>query len=71
MVKTTSKTEAELKWWGYRHVEGSIHVKRYFDDRDIGDAWDSDFVQMVTSPFAASNRAEALTIASRILLGAE
>jgi len=48
------------RWWGYRHVDGSVHVKRYFDMRDLDEAADSDFVGAVRGPFTARNREEAL-----------
>ena len=48
------------KWWGYVHVNGTIQVKRYFDERDIDDARCSDFCIMVFPPFEADSREEAI-----------
>lgn len=48
-----------LMWWGYRHVDGSIHVKRFFDDRDIQEADESDFVAVTAGPYEADTREEA------------
>jgi len=48
------------KWCGYRHVDGSIHVKRYFDSRDIQECRESDFVNMIFGPFDADTIEEAL-----------
>lgn len=48
------------QWYGYRHENGSIHVKRYFDQRDTDEALESDFVEAVVGPFYADNREEAL-----------
>jgi hypothetical protein len=48
------------EWWGYLHVDGSVHVKRYFGPKDIAEAWQSDFVQDVTRPFLAEDRDDAL-----------
>ena len=56
-----------LKWWGYLHVNGSIQVKRFFDQRDIDEANESDFVQKTTQPFDAVDRNDALKQASGIL----
>lgn len=49
-------------WWGYRHISGTYQVKRYFDERDIKDAYMSDFVEQVVRPFSAKNREDALKI---------
>ena len=51
------------KWWGYRHANGNLQVKRYFDERDIEDAVDSDFCVSIIYPFDATDRDEALKIA--------
>lgn len=51
-----------MKWWGYRHVDGSIHAKRFFENRDIQEADESDFVAATTSPFEADNREEAIEL---------
>lgn len=47
-------------WWGYLHINGSVQVKRYFDERDLDDAYESDFVDLVIQPFPADGRADAL-----------
>lgn len=50
------------KWWGYRHVNGSLHVKIYFDELDIWEAQESPFVARVAGPWICENREEALKI---------
>ena len=59
------------KWWGYLHINGSVQVKRVFDQRsyDIArqDAQESDFVIAVTWQFDAIDRADALRQAEEIL----
>jgi len=51
------------EWYGYLHVQGSIHLRRYFGDRgDIDEAIESDFVALVKGPFEAESRKEALKI---------
>ena len=46
-------------WWGYLHVDGSVQVKRFFDQRDIDEAVHSAFVARVTGRFEAKNRQDA------------
>jgi hypothetical protein len=48
------------KWWGYLHTEGTLHVKRCFDQRDIDEEYKSPFVSMVAGPWECKNREEAL-----------
>ena len=55
-----NKKDPGLEWWGYLHVNGSVQAKRFFDKRDLDEAWESDFVVHVVGPFPATNRAEAL-----------
>lgn len=47
-------------WWGYLHINGSVQVKRYFDERDLDDAYESDFVDLVIHPFPADGRTDAI-----------
>lgn len=56
------ETENKMQWWGYRHTSGTYQAKRYFDRRDIEEAEDSDFCEIVVGPFLAENREEALEI---------
>lgn len=53
---------SKLQWWGYRHITGTISLKRYWDKRDIQDALESDFVVNVYGPFEADTRDEASDI---------
>ncbi len=50
-------------WYGYRHEDGGIHVKRYFDPGDIREIEESDFVHQHCGPFLAEGRADAMEIA--------
>lgn len=63
-VRRVKKEEkvSNLLWWGYRHVNGVFHVKRFFDDKDIREANESDFCYAVVGPFEAQDRNEALVI---------
>lgn len=54
--------ETKFEWWGYRHTNGNIQAKRYFDRRDLEDADESPFVVKRTEVFLASGREEALKI---------
>ena len=47
-------------WWGYRHTSGTLQAKRYFDKRDLEEARESGFVDIIVPPFEATNREEAL-----------
>lgn len=40
-----------IKWWGYVHVSGSKHVRRYFGIEDIQEAMESPFVKYVYGPW--------------------
>lgn len=50
-------------WWGYVHVDGTLHVKRYFGPEDITDAIDSEFVAHVINPFHATGAEQAAKLA--------
>jgi len=52
----------KLQWWGYKHISGTYQAKRYFDKRDIDEAYESEFCDIVVGPFLAENREEALKI---------
>ena len=59
-----------LEWYGYKHVTGTIHLKRYRPELqagDINEAIESDFVILVKGPFEAESREEALKILRREL----
>jgi hypothetical protein len=49
-------------WWGYKHVNGGYQAKRYFDAKDLVEAENSDFVDIVIYPFPADTREDALEI---------
>lgn len=51
-----------MKWWGYKHTNGSIQVKRCFSLRDIEEANSSPFVLETTEAFNAKDRDEAIKI---------
>jgi hypothetical protein len=50
----------QLQWWGYRHVNGTVQVKRCFDERDITEAKESPFVACVYGPFQCDSREDAI-----------
>lgn len=64
-----NKIMEKLMWWGYRHIDGGIHVKRWFGDPAdyTEDCEGNDFVQRVVPPFAADTRERALEIISQRL----
>jgi len=55
-----------MLWWGYIHINGSIQVKRFFDQADIDDANDSDFVEKTFRPFEARSREDAIEHIKRL-----
>lgn len=50
------------KWWGYIHENGSLHIRRFFDEESINDAYFSPFVKQVFKPFEADSRVHAENI---------
>jgi len=50
------------QWYGYMHIHGPLHAKRFFDDKDLQEARESDFVEAVTGPFWAKDREHAIQI---------
>ena len=48
------------QWWGYKHVNGTYQVKRYFDPLDISEAHESPFVDLVSGPWPCNSRDEAI-----------
>ncbi len=61
----------ELRWYGYRHVDGSIHVKRYLSEMDIKETRRSDFVVYTWGPFTAKDRPDALDRIQSMLRGTQ
>ena len=48
------------KWWAYLHENGTIQVKRFFDEMDLVEAINSPFVHAITRVFEATDREDAL-----------
>jgi len=48
------------KWWGYLHQNGSLHVKRYFDEEAISEAHESPFCWIIAGPWECAGHDEAL-----------
>lgn len=51
----------KILWWGYKHTSGTLQAKRYFDKKDLEEAYESPFCDIIVQPFEAKNREEALT----------
>ena len=61
-----------LQWYAYRHVNGGIHVKRFWGDYgDVTEAQESDFVSKVTNVFRAEDRETAIAKAAKLLGGVQ
>ena len=58
-----------MQWWGYKHINGSIHVKRFFSQEDLTEAAESPFVDCYTRPIDAESREDAITKVTEELLG--
>ena len=57
-----------IEWYAYKHINGSIHLRRWFGDSlDIQEANESPFVESVTKVFTAETRKEALELAKELL----
>lgn len=60
-----------MKFWAYKHINGTIHVKicrgNFWQDA-IDDAFASPFVEDVVVPFEAETRDKAEEVAKEILL---
>lgn len=54
-------------WYGYRHVNGTLHVKRMFTTGDFKEASASDFVLYTIGPFQAKNKVDAMSQVQGIL----
>lgn len=48
------------RWWGYVHTNGSFHLKSYWDSRDIEEANESPFCQIVVGPVFSDSRDRAI-----------
>ena len=51
----------QIKWWGYLHQNGTVHVKRWFGDHGdyTTDCGGNSFVVAVVPPFASPSRVSA------------
>lgn len=59
-MKTETEGKAQtIKFWGYRHTNGSIHLKRYFGQMDIDEAHESPFIDEVFGPWESENFEDA------------
>ena len=50
----------KIMWWGYKHIDGTFKVKRYFDNADIREAEKSEFVKWTVDAFEANSKEDAL-----------
>ena len=55
------KTKTGCHWYAYAHINGSIHAKRYSDQRDIDEANESGFVKEVRGPIEGTKE-DALSL---------
>jgi len=57
----------KLAWWGYKHTNGSLQVKRFFSIEDIFEAQESPFCAIIVQNILAKDRDEALKILEETL----
>lgn len=55
------KTKTGCHWYCYKHINGGLHAKRYFDHEDISEANSSPFVAEVRGPIEGT-REDALAL---------
>lgn len=56
----------KLMWYGYLHKDGTIHVNRYLSEDDFRVTGGSTLVDIITEPFEADDRTEALKIVAQV-----
>ena len=56
-----------LEWYAYKHVNGQLFLRRFFDQGDIDEASSSPFVAKCTSMFEAHTYEEAEEIMKELL----
>ena len=54
----------DIMWWGYKHINGSLHLKRWFGEHEYytGDCKNNEFINIVISPFKAESIEDAMGI---------
>jgi len=67
-MHSIKETQQSPQWFAYRHINGEIHIKRYFNRADITGAMKSDFVKDLLGPFAANSRTDAYMYADTLLI---
>lgn len=50
---------SKLEWYGYKHQNGTYHLKRLWDKKDMHEARESPFVDEIFGPFYSDNLDEA------------
>lgn len=54
-----------MEWYAYKHENGELFLRRFWDYEDIVEASSSPFVVSTIGPFYADNRETALEIMNR------
>lgn len=62
----------KLMWWGYRHSNGTIQLKRWLGDHEdyTTDCTGNPFVLKVVPPFEAATRVQAILELEKRLVNA-
>lgn len=56
-----------MKWWAYKHTNGSVCLFRSYDNDSYNDAADSPFCEKITLEFEAPNRESAMEKSKELL----
>jgi len=56
-----------LEWYAYKHVNGKLFLRGFFDQGDIDEASSSPFVEKCTHMFEADTHEEAVKIMEVLL----
>jgi len=56
-----------LEWYAYKHSNGKLFLRRFFDQGDVDEAASSPFIEKCTSMFEANTYEEAEEIMKELL----
>lgn len=55
-----------IEWYTYKHINGEIHVRRYFSSLDIEECESSPFVLHTFGPYEALSHKDAVHRAQQV-----
>ncbi len=57
----------DQQWFGYEHINGTLHVKRYLSTEQVDEVYESDFVKNVYGPWKCQGRHAAVKKMNQVL----